>query len=805
MRPIRILLTEGHALVRDALRHFLAAQPGFEVVVETGDSARVLPLVAATQPDLLLLSPQLPGSDGIEMLGPLKAANPHLKVLMLSAERGLEAARCALAAGADGYALKHDDGETLVRAVHAVLTGEIYVSPRIDTALAENSRNEPPDVWALYRTGLAQSHRGEPRAEQTLRTAYARFVTEKDSRGAMLSAAALLIAGQLLGSYHGFPELLDRLQVMKQAAPPVRSPDEELLGLTALLLGQLLFDLEAPDVDRCVSRMMELMQIDVDVNLRLAAARMVLYYIEPRELRELGQRVNALVQTDLGHPALTPHRHAHWLITWRGNLGYAKQRQQEADVTLAVRELADRHGLRDIKFLLAFDELNEAMPSGDLARAERAFADAEALVDPARLRELMMLDACRSHLARMKGHADETLFFAARARKYAVELQCPRPMLASYMVNEAQARLQTQDFAGARGQMEEAILLVPEGFAKEIRENIDLIVAFEAMAVDVQTGLPLLAAVWARMRERQFYDSFDGYPEFGARLCALALDHDIEADFVRNLIGKRQLAAPESAGETWPWPLRIYALGQFALQRDGVAMTFDGKAQKKPLELLRALVAHGATRAGKGADVGELIDQLWPDLEASAPKASFDMTLMRLRKLLQVDGAVRLTEGSLWLDPSVVWCDTSAFEQDCDALQALLLRAPDNPAALHATAGRLRRHDADRLFGARSKEPWSAASRERLALKLTQAVIGYGAYLEAQADWQAALGVYEHGIAQDRFSEVFYRGLMRCHLRLGQNSAALRAFERCRDLLWTVLKVQPAAETLALQQQAVLQ
>jgi len=583
----------------------------------------------------------------------------------------------------------------------------------------------------------------------------------------------------------------------------VRSPDEELLGLTALLVGQLLFDLEDPDVDRCVSRMMELMQIDVDVNLRLAAARMVRYYIEPRELRELGQRVNALVQTDLEHPALTPHRHGHWLIAWRGNLAHAKQRQQAADATLAVRELADHHGLRDIKLLLAFDELNDAMPSGDLARAERALAAAEALADPARLRESMMLDLNRARVARMKGHGDETLFFATRARKYAVELQWPGPMVAAYMVNEAQARLQTQDFAGARGQMEEAILLVPEGFAKEIRENIDLIVAFEAMTVDVQAGLPLLAAVWARMRERQFYDSFDGYPEFGARLCALALDHDIEADFVRNLIRKRQLAAPESAGETWPWPLRIYALGQFALQRDGVVMTFSGKAQKKPLELLRALVSREATRGDKAVATADLVEQLWPDLEADAPRASFDMALMRLRKLLQIEGAVRLSEGCLWLDPKVVWCDVAAFGEDCDALQLLLLREPDNAAALRVAAGRVLTRSVSRLSGALGKEPWAEASRERLVLKLERAVSGYGANLESQAEWRAAIDVYEHGIAIKQLSESFYRGLMRCHLQLAQNSAALLAFERCRGLLWSMLKVQPAAETLDLQQRAI--
>ena len=284
-----------------------------------------------------------------------------------------------------------------------------------------------------------------------------------------------------------------------------------------------------------------------------------------------------------------------------------------------------------------------------------------------------------------------------------------------------------------------------------------------------------------------------------------------------SLIRQRKLAAPRQAGALWPWPLRIYALGRFALQRDGMTLAVEGKAQKKPLELLRVLVAHGATQAGSGADVRELIELLWPDLEANAPKASFDMTLMRLRKLLQVEGALRLSDGRLWLEPSLVWCDVSAFEQDCDALHALLrgagpdaalrssvdhdaaLRSSvDHDAALRSVSQRLRRGHAGELFGTRTGEAWSVAPRARLKLRFLGVISDYCAYLEARAAWQEAIAVYEQGVAQDMLAEAFYRGLMRCHLQLGQASTALRVFQRCIHLLASELKVRPAAETLAL-------
>ena len=630
------------------------------------------------------------------------------------------------------------------------------------------------------------------RAMAALRAALAQRVEAGDDHGALLAAAALVVTGQMAGIYRDFPEWLARVQAMKRQPPPTATGDEELLGLTALLCGQLFFDLQDADVERCAARIAALLESDLDVNLRLAAARMLLYYVEPRELREFGQRIHSLVLPALADARLTPHRHAHWLMRWRTCAGYAKEAQQEDAATQAARRLAEAHGLRDVQFALAFDEVSHSLPGGDLPRAERALARAEALVDPASLRELMLLDVSRMRLAMLKGQPDEALFRAARARRYAVELQCPGPQLAAYIVNEANCRLLAEDHDGAQRQMEEALPLLPAGFAQEVREMIAMIAAFVAVRAGAPGARAAMAAVWAGLRERQFYDSFDGHPEFRARLCNLALEQGIETEFITSLIRKCGLAPPEHAGEAWPWPLRIRALGQFALLRDGTPIATEGKGPRKPLELLQALVAHGATSAANGMSTTELIDLLWPDLEADAPKASFDMTLMRLRRLVQVDGALRLSEGRLWLDPRIVWCDVADFERDCDALCG-----PAGPEA-QAAARRLRRRRGHKLFGNSAVEPWSAVPRERLARRLARAVESHGLALEAQGAWLEAIGLYEQALADDALAEPTYRGLMRCHLALGQPAAAAHAFQRCRELLATVLKVPPAAETLAL-------
>lgn len=649
------------------------------------------------------------------------------------------------------------------------------------------------------RAALALSHRGDGCAMPLLRAAHAARLAAADAHGTARCAAALVVTTQIGGSFRDVPAWLAQVKAVRAAPPPAEPADDELLALTALLIGQLFFDLADPDVDRVASRLVELLEADADVNLQLAAARMLLYYVDPRELRELGQRVHSLVQPRLADPALTPHRHGHWLLMWRSHAGYAKEALQEGDATEAARALAERHGLRDIQFALAFDEVSASLPGADLPRAERALAKAEALVDAGNLRQRMLLDVTRMRLARLKGQNDEALFRAVRARKYAVELHCPGPMMGAYIVNEANVRLLTNDFAGARAQMEAALPLLPEGFALEVREMIAMIAAFEALTDGAPAGRAMMAAVWAGLRARQFYDSFEGHPEFRARLCMLALEQRIEVEFVVNLIRKCRIAAPEGAPENWPFPLRIHALGQFSLLRDGVPIAMEGKAQRKPLDLLRVLVAHGATSPGTGMQTEALIDLLWPDLEADAPKASFDMTLMRLRKLLQVDGALRLAEGRLWLEPRIVWCDVAAFEQDCAALNTLL-DAPGSALRLSAAARRLRSRQGNKLFGHSAVEPWSIVPRERLARQFAQAVSAYGQHLEAQHAWIAAISLYEQGLADDVFAEPWTRGLMRCHLALDQPAAALRCYERCRALLAGVLKVRPSAETLALRE-----
>jgi hypothetical protein len=161
-----------------------------------------------------------------------------------------------------------------------------------------------------------------------------------------------------------------------------------------------------------------------------------------------------------------------------------------------------------------------------------------------------------------------------------------------------------------------------------------------------------LDKAFAIVRAQGLHAVFGIAPECLARLAAAALNDGIEVDSVRAVIRAQRLAPPPLAGEHWPWPVRVRTLGCFAVDIDGQPLRHDGKAPKRPLELLQALIAHGGR-----APVAWLADALWPQSEGDHATDAFEVALRRLRKLLGPGDALRLSGGELSIEPSRVWVD----------------------------------------------------------------------------------------------------------------------------------------------------
>ncbi len=130
---------------------------------------------------------------------------------------------------------------------------------------------------------------------------------------------------------------------------------------------------------------------------------------------------------------------------------------------------------------------------------------------------------------------------------------------------------------------------------------------------DETSGRELLRRAMAIGREHGYANGFFWVNSMVAGLCVKALEAGIETDYVQGLIRRRNLIpdVPVDHLDNWPWPFRIYTLGQFELERDGHMVKFTGKVQQKPLQLLKALIAFG----GRSVPEEQLSDALWPDAD----------------------------------------------------------------------------------------------------------------------------------------------------------------------------------------------
>ena len=140
----RVLIADDHPLLRSGLRRLLAADPELEVVGEAGSGEEVLRVATELRPDLVLLDVSMPGGNGIETARLLKAALPGVLVLFLTMHEEEGMLHEALRAGGDGYVLKRADEPEILRAIHAVRAGSLYVHAAMTRALGQGSPSGQP-------------------------------------------------------------------------------------------------------------------------------------------------------------------------------------------------------------------------------------------------------------------------------------------------------------------------------------------------------------------------------------------------------------------------------------------------------------------------------------------------------------------------------------------------------------------------------------------------------------------------------------------------------------------------------------
>jgi NarL family two-component system response regulator LiaR len=147
--PIRVLVVDDHAVVREGLRAFLELQKGIEVAGEAGDGQEAIEAAARLRPDVILMDLVMPGVDGVAAMRSLRESVPDARVIVLTSFLDDDKLMPALRSGAAGYLLKNAQPQELARAVRAAHAGEALLDPvvaaRLVETLAAKHDEEPID------------------------------------------------------------------------------------------------------------------------------------------------------------------------------------------------------------------------------------------------------------------------------------------------------------------------------------------------------------------------------------------------------------------------------------------------------------------------------------------------------------------------------------------------------------------------------------------------------------------------------------------------------------------------------------
>lgn len=142
--PIRILIVDDHAVVRQGLRLLLEAQPNISVVGEAADGQMALTLAQAESPDLMLLDLVMPGMSGIDVLQAINARGIASRVLILTSSLDDTLVRQALQAGAHGYILKASRAADMLDAIQRVADGQNALDPAVTQVVMAQVRGGDP-------------------------------------------------------------------------------------------------------------------------------------------------------------------------------------------------------------------------------------------------------------------------------------------------------------------------------------------------------------------------------------------------------------------------------------------------------------------------------------------------------------------------------------------------------------------------------------------------------------------------------------------------------------------------------------
>jgi two-component system, NarL family, response regulator DesR len=157
VNPIRVLLAEDQAMIREALAALLSFEDDIEVVAQVGRGDEVVRAASEASPDVALLDIEMPGIDGLAAAAALRTQHPDMKIVILTTFGRPGYLRRAMESGVSGFVVKDSPAEKLAHTIRQVLKGGKVIDPDLAAAaLAEGICPLTPrerDVLAASQDG----------------------------------------------------------------------------------------------------------------------------------------------------------------------------------------------------------------------------------------------------------------------------------------------------------------------------------------------------------------------------------------------------------------------------------------------------------------------------------------------------------------------------------------------------------------------------------------------------------------------------------------------------------------------------
>jgi LuxR family transcriptional regulator, maltose regulon positive regulatory protein len=674
-------------------------------------------------------------------------------------------------------------------------------------SLPEAVREQTP--WLLFWMGVCLLHSCPAGSQDAFARSLEKFKNGGDAAGSFLALSGMFDAiTQRSDSFFEFDRLIPMMNELLQEYPQFPSPQIEAHVVNSMLCAFFLRQPNNPALPYWEGRGFSLARDipDKDMVLRILLALLSIS-IFSGNLEKAGLILDSFqkkIEASLEAPlAVLLLKNIHAMYYWL-SIDFEKSRRAVDDGVA----LAEHTGIHFFNAYLLGHGAAGSLCIGEVERAEQYLEKMQSALQmvPSAWAEgyyHAMMAWChllRGNPARSAMHADLGISFSTASGS---------PQTSAYsLLIKAMAMHDLKDDDTARVHLCEI---------QKICSTIDLyLVEFMTFLIEAQiafdngdevSGRYFLQKAMVLGRKHGYANGYFWVNSTMARLCVKALEAGIETDYVQSLIRKRNLIPdkPFLHLENWPWPFKIYTLGQFEMVRDGEVVTFLRKVQQRPLLLLKALIAFG----GKDVKEEHLCDALWPDAEGDQAHRSFETTLYRLRQLIGKDKAVNLKEGRLTLNMQSCWVDAFALEQvlsEAEGLWEPFSRCQADPRRLSRDAAtqaiQLTRKAITLYQGhfleVEPEQTWLLSPQERLRSKYIRGITTLASHWEAALEPEMAIECYEKALEVDDLAEECYQHLMLCHQQLGRRAKAIAVYGRCRSVLGARLGMEPSARTEAL-------